>query len=130
MEFRELVSKEVDRLNGIIDHISDFANPPRLDFKPVNIKECLEQSLAATIPKSPANSVLVRTDLETELPLIQGDGTALVDAFNHVFRNALEAMAKQTEKIVTVTMRPTQTADAAPPWVSLFRTTDPGFRRT
>ncbi len=91
-EFRDLVSREVDRLNSIIEQINDFAHPSRMEFRPVDLSACVERAVAAVLPPDAPASPRVEIAFPAELPRISGDERALTEALVHLVRNAAEAM--------------------------------------
>ena len=104
-EFRELVPREVDRLNGIIDQINDFANPPRPAWSEVDLRACIDRAIAAVLP--PGSETPIRIEIVTppDLPRVEGDDRALTEAITHVVRNAVEAMAGRPQACLSVRAR-------------------------
>lgn len=109
-EFRDLVSSEVERLNGIVDQIHTFANPPVLIFTPLCLKHCLESTLAAGF-KSPPPNIKVTLSGPDQLPKITGDERAMCETFAHIIRNAFEALAAVPKGEITLTL----TVESGPP---------------
>jgi signal transduction histidine kinase len=101
-EFRELVSREVDRLNGIIEQINDFAHPARTEFRPVDVRACVDKAVAAVLPPSAAAGVRVDLAIPADLPRIPGDELALTEALTHLVRNAVEAMTGRPDATLCV----------------------------
>lgn len=102
-EFKDLVSSEVERLNGIVDQIHTFANPPPLISIPVSLKRCLESRLALVFP-TPAPNIAVTLSAPDNLPKVQGDERALGEAFGHIIRNAAEALVSIPKGEITITL--------------------------
>jgi nitrogen-specific signal transduction histidine kinase len=123
-EFRQLVASEVDRLNGIVDQINDFAHPPALELRPLDIRQCVEKSLSTAVP---ADSIRVTFSAPERLPEVIGDERALNAVFAHLLRNAVEALAQKTSREIAVAIRP-QAGATAPPMVEiLFKDNGPGI---
>jgi PAS domain S-box-containing protein len=123
-EFRELVSSEVDRLNGIVEQIHSFAHPQKLEFQPVDIRRCIEKSIGAAVP---SKGVKVEVDAPDHLPAVQGDERALGEAFAHILRNAVEALSHQDSRTIMVTLRETAPAGVEPRIDLLFSDNGPGM---
>lgn len=104
-EFRELVSREVDRLNGIIDQINDFAHPPRLQFHQIDLRDCVNNALKASLPGDGEPAVKVDAAFAPDLPRLSGDERALTDALGHILRNAVEAMAGRPDAALVIRAR-------------------------
>lgn len=104
-EFRELVSREVDRLNSIIEQINDFAHPSRMEFRAVDLRACVDKALAAVLLPDTPTSVRVDIAFPAGLPRIPGDERALTEALTHLVRNAVEAMAGRDNPVLCVRAR-------------------------
>jgi len=104
-EFRDLVSSEIERLNGIVDQIHSFANPPPLRFTPLNLQHCLESGLTKVCP-TPAQNIRVSWSLTENLPMVLGDERALREAFSQILQNSVEALvaAQQGEIAITLSL--------------------------
>jgi two-component system sensor histidine kinase AtoS len=89
--FSELVAKEVDRLNKIIQQIDDFANPPQLQFKAIDVKDTLRKGLDMAVLRIPQNGVSIQAKAADDLPKIRGDERALAECFSEIITNAMEA---------------------------------------
>lgn len=109
-EFSEMVSREVDRLNSIIDQINDFAHPLALRFHSLNILPCIKKSVSAVFPDSRSNPIKIILEASEAFPRISGDEHALIDAFSHILRNASEALQKQAQPVITVILKTTRHA--------------------
>jgi nitrogen-specific signal transduction histidine kinase len=108
-EFRDLVSLEIGRLNGIVDQIHAFANPPPLTFVGLNPKDCLESCLSHVLPAAPP-CIRVTWSTPDSLPKVSGDERALEEAFAHILRNAAEALASSAHGEITIEL----TLESAP----------------
>ncbi|MCO6399905.1 MAG: PAS domain-containing protein [Verrucomicrobia bacterium] len=91
-EFSQLVSAEVDRLNGIIDQINDFAHPPELKYCAFDIRQPLRRSVENVLPSERRNGTHLSVKLDDNLPPVWGDERAITDCFAHLLRNSLEAL--------------------------------------
>ena len=80
-EFSKLMTHEVDRLNGIVEQINDFANPPDLMFKPVDIRKTLQSGIDTALKRFSHNGFEIKTRIDEKLPEIQGDERSLIDCF-------------------------------------------------
>ena len=102
-EFKDLVSSEIERLNGIVDQIHNFANPPALTFKPFDLKHCLESSVTDVFP-TPAPNVHVSWSFPENLPKLVGDERTLREAFTHILRNSAEALISSSKGEISITL--------------------------
>jgi len=90
-QFRDLTTQEVGRLNGMIDQLDEYANPPRLEFAPVNAGELLETALCKA-RKGCGVSKDVRIEVEPGLPSIEGDIDVLADSIARLLHNTFTAV--------------------------------------
>jgi PAS domain S-box-containing protein len=101
-QFSELVSREIARLDRMIDEIDSFANPPELQFRALAVDEVLGKAVEAARSRLKENGVAVERVGGPALPQIIGDESALVDSFARLVVNALEAVRDAREPRVQV----------------------------
>lgn len=92
-QFRDLTTQEVARLNGLIDQLDEYANPPRMEFAPVEVGELLETARCKARGE-PARPLDVELDLAPGLPAVRGDLRLLADALVRLLQNASAAVEK------------------------------------
>ena len=106
-EFTEIVVKEIDRLDGIITQINNFAHPPELEFKAIDVRAPVKKALEIARRRFEANGDLaVESSLPSNLPKVFGDETALAEAFAHLVANAAEALSGQAKPRITLSAKP------------------------
>ena len=118
-QFSHLVTAEVDRLNGIIEQINDFAHPPALEFDEVHIDGAINKGLEEALEKLQKNGVKIDSSVPRNLPPIHGDPSALTECFAHVITNAMEASLKGKNPRVVVSAEPVRGSNGTPPGVSI-----------
>jgi nitrogen-specific signal transduction histidine kinase len=91
-QFRDLTTQEVDRLNGMIDQLDEFASPPKLKFAAVAVDEMLENALCMARQYEQPVKIGVDMDLQGGLPDIQGDADVLTDSIVRLLLNAFTAV--------------------------------------
>ncbi len=95
-EFSEIVVSEIDRLDKIITQINNFAHPPELTLKPIDVRSSLTKGLEIAKSRFGVNGGFqIETALPNDLPRVLGDENALAEAFAHLVANAAEALADQ-----------------------------------
>jgi two-component system nitrogen regulation sensor histidine kinase GlnL len=104
-EFSTLVGGEVERLDGIINQINEFAHPPAPTRTRLDVRETLRQALQRVFTESPPAPVRIDARLDGNLPVIEGDERALTDCFVHLFQNAREATADREHPAITYSAR-------------------------
>ncbi len=100
-QFSQLAVGEISRLNAMIDQVNDFANPPELCFRDVNLADAVTQGVKQA--KAHLNSgIPVRVTADPSLPPVRGDLAALVDCFQHIVSNAIETLHETTDPSILI----------------------------
>lgn len=106
-EFNKIVVKEVDRLDKIITQINNFAHPPDLTFKPLDVRRSIQKGVEIARERFHVNGdVAVETAVPADLPKVLGDETALAEAFAHLVANAAEALSGRSKARITLSAKP------------------------
>src|SRR5438067_12578010 len=91
-EFNQIVVSEIDRLDKIITQINNFAHPPELVLKPIDVRSPVQKGVEIARSRYGINGkVELVTSLPGNLPRGLGDVTVLAEAFVHLLRTAAEA---------------------------------------
>lgn len=93
-EYLEVVVKEADRINRMVDHMLDFARPQTLKLAPTNVHKILEDILVLEKKSMTAKQVEFVQDYDPSLPLIEADEDKLKQVFFNLIKNAVEASPK------------------------------------
>jgi PAS domain S-box-containing protein len=105
-DFNEIVVQEIDRLDLIITQINNFAHPPELHFKPLDLRAPMKKAIELVRARSLHNGFSVETTLADDLPRVVGDETALAEAFAHLVANAAEATQGRPKARITLSAKP------------------------
>jgi two-component system, NtrC family, sensor histidine kinase AtoS len=105
-DFNEIVVQEIDRLDLIITQINNFAHPPELHFKPLDLRAPMKRAIELVRARSIHNGFSIETSLPDDLPRVVGDETALAEAFAHLVTNAAEATHGRPKARITLTAKP------------------------
>lgn len=110
-EFNQIVVQEIDRLDKIINQINNFAHPPELVLKPIDLRASVNKALDIARSRFSVNGgVDVETSLPTNLPRVLGDETALAEAFAHLVANAAEAVEGESKPRIILSAKPVREA--------------------
>jgi len=90
-KFLDVVIKESDRINRMVDRMLNFARPLELDVQTINIHQILEEILLLE-KESHQELIQFEAIYDPSLPAIQGDGDQLKQVFLNLIQNAIEAM--------------------------------------
>jgi PAS domain S-box-containing protein len=106
-EFNKIVVSEIDRLDKIITQINNFAHPPELVFKAIDVRSPVKKGLEIARSRYGINGkVELETSLPSNLPRVLGDETALAEVFAHLLANAAEASADRSKPRITLSAKP------------------------
>ena len=89
-EYTQVIIKEADRLQLLMDRLLTPHRPPHLG--PVNTHEVCERVRSLILAEFPEGVRIVR-DYDTSLPEIQGDREQLIQVVLNIVRNAAQACA-------------------------------------
>jgi len=90
-KFLDVVIKESERINRMMERMLDFARPAPLELKLLNIHQILEEILLLE-KKDRHTSIQFVQNYDPSLPQVEGDEDQLKQVFLNLVRNALEAM--------------------------------------
>ncbi len=88
-EYTQVIIKESDRLQALMDRLLTPHRPPRITG--VNIHEVLERVRSLLAAEFPKRIALIR-DYDTSLPELRGDTEQLIQVVLNVARNAAQAL--------------------------------------
>ena len=92
LEFKELVAREVSRLDGIVGQIETFAHPEAAEpTDRVSVAAVINAALEEAKAAFPAIEVSFKIDVDEELPSLRGNKGALTQALRHLFVNSIES---------------------------------------
>jgi two-component system, NtrC family, sensor histidine kinase AtoS len=127
-EFNEIVLREIDRLDQIITEINDFANPPELLFRLLDVRAPVQKAVEMSRERAQVNGrVSVEVTIPNDLPKIMGDESALTETFAHLIANAAEAMSGQSRGRITLSAKPIPEGDRTTSVVVTVRDTGKGI---
>lgn len=88
----KLILNEVSRLDRIVGDMTSFAYRPPLELSELDVDELLESSLKILEKEIEEGGVVMKRELNPQLPTIVGDGSQLSEVFINLFLNSLQAM--------------------------------------
>jgi len=95
-EYTQVIMKEADRLQSLMDRLLTPHRLPRLTE--VNIHEVLERVrslVLAEVHTGGADALTLVRDYDVSLPLLTGDREQLIQVVLNIVRNAVQALAEQ-----------------------------------
>jgi two-component system nitrogen regulation sensor histidine kinase GlnL len=92
--YTDIMIREVDRVNQLIEQLLDLSRPWQLDFAALNIHEILEEVLLLEGQSAPEKAVTVKKQFDPSLPPVKGDRAQLMQVFLNIVKNAYQAMKR------------------------------------
>ena len=100
-EFTDIMIREVDRVNQLIEQLLDLSRPADLDLAPVNIHEILDSVLLLEGQTVAAREIQLRKRFDPSLPPVRADRAQLTQVFLNLVKNAFQAMGQSGALTVT-----------------------------
>ena len=91
IEFKDMVTRELGRLDGIVSQIESFAHPAACVVEGVNLVSVLEEASERARAAMEAPDAKITIEADEGLPELRGDARALVQTFQHLLINGIEA---------------------------------------
>jgi PAS domain S-box-containing protein len=86
------IISEAKLANAIVVEMLEFVRPVRLQVERTDLADVLQQSVTMAESKVPRRDVVVVTNVESGLPVIDGDHHQLSQVFTNLVANAFEAL--------------------------------------
>ncbi len=96
-EYTQVIVKESDRLQGLMDRLLAPHRPPQNG--PINVHEVLERVRSLLLAEAP-RGIAIRRDYDTSLPEITGDKGQLIQAVLNIARNSVQALQGNGEVVL------------------------------
>jgi two-component system nitrogen regulation sensor histidine kinase GlnL len=97
----DVIIREVDRLDGLVEQLRGLGTPPRLQLAPQNIHRILNDVLALQRQAPDWGQIALRTEFDPSLPEVLGDRAQLTQVFLNLVRNAVESLGGHGELTVS-----------------------------
>lgn len=111
-EFLQILIKEVERLNKVVENFLSFARPQSPDLGPCDVNTVIKSVLELVKHPAHKTGVSISTSFDTQGPDLVADAEQLKQAFLNIILNALQAMPQGGElNIITVHKAP---------WVEIY----------
>ncbi len=92
IEYLDVILKESDRLNRVLEGILDFTRLKPQEIKPYNIHSILDRALLLNEESARQSDVMLIRLYDPSLPDVLGNEDQLVQVFLNLIKNAVEAM--------------------------------------
>ncbi len=91
-EYLDIIVKEADRLNRVLEGILDFTRVKVHEYRAFNIHAVLDRALVLNEDTARKNAVVLAREYDPSLPEVTGNQDQLLQVFLNVIKNAVEAM--------------------------------------
>ncbi len=102
--------EEIERLNGMVNRLLNFARPVRFQPEPTNLRQLAEQRLSRFAENARSKGIEFKTEFPENGSLLPIDQSKMAQVFDNVIQNAIEAMG---ESGGTLWVRVTSTVKSA-----------------
>ncbi|MBI3030183.1 MAG: PAS domain-containing protein [Candidatus Rokubacteria bacterium] len=93
-EYTDVLMKEVDRVNRILESLLDLGRPVQLRLGPLNLHQLLERVALLSEELAASRGVQIVRRYDPSLPPILADEDRILQVFHNLVRNAIEAMPR------------------------------------
>jgi nitrogen fixation/metabolism regulation signal transduction histidine kinase len=90
-EVLSMILRETNRLEEVVASFLSFARPPRPSFRPINIRQSMENAIAVAEEKIREQKVKIVREYGT-VPDVVADGEQMQQVFLNIIINAIQAM--------------------------------------
>ena len=91
--FRDIVPKEVARVNAIMEDLLDLSRPPRIIPRALHLQEVIERCLALYEHQAAEHGITIVQEVAPDLAPVRADPDYLLRALGNLTINAIQAMA-------------------------------------
>jgi len=90
--FQDIVPKEVDRVNAIMEELLELSRPPRISPRPLHVHEIIARCVALYEQQAAERGITIVQELAPGLAYVRADPEYLSRAVGNLAINAIQAM--------------------------------------
>ncbi|HEV2841226.1 MAG TPA: ATP-binding protein [Chthoniobacterales bacterium] len=106
--FSTLIGHEIDRIDSLVNQLLRFARPAKPLLKPMHAHTVLEKSLQLVGHRLYHKEIKLTRSWQANVDTIRADADQLEQVFLNFFLNAMEAMKRGGEMVVSTEVRPAE----------------------
>ncbi len=100
-EYTQLIVRETERINRIIEELLDLSRPRKAQLEPINIGRMLNEIVTLQKTTAVDRDIHFKWQLDPSIPDIPGDHDLLTRLFLNLIKNGCEATAPKGEITIT-----------------------------
>jgi two-component system nitrogen regulation sensor histidine kinase GlnL len=100
-KFTDIMIREVDRVNHLIEQLLQLSQPAELHLEPLNIHQILDDVLLLESQSDHGKANQVRKRFDPSLPPVRGDRGQITQVFLNLIKNGFQAMTAPGTLTVT-----------------------------
>jgi PAS domain S-box-containing protein len=106
--FSNLIGHEIDRIDSLVNQLLRFARPAKPLLKPMHVHNVLEKSLQLVGHRLYQKEIKLTRFWQADVDTIRADADQLEQVFLNFFLNAMDAMKRGGEMVVSTEIRPAE----------------------
>ena len=119
--------EEIERLNGIVNRLLNFARPIQLELEPVDLRGLVRERMQSFEEFALSHHVQLMTNLPSRNFLTMIDRDRMAQVFDNIIQNALEAMSEHGGTLSVTLASHTKNNEKAPGICVEFQDTGNGM---
>lgn len=106
--FSNLIGHEIDRIDSLVNQLLRFARPAKPLLKPMHVHTVLEKSLQLVGHRLYEREIKLTRSWQADVDTIRADADQLEQVFLNFFLNAMDAMKRGGEMVVSTEICPAE----------------------
>jgi signal transduction histidine kinase len=94
LSFTDVISKEVKRVNGIIEQFLTLSRAFQLNLQESSLQNLLKNLITLFQEEASSQGILIQTQLDSDVPPMKMDSEKLTQALINIMKNGMQAMEK------------------------------------
>jgi two-component system, NtrC family, sensor histidine kinase HydH len=100
LERLAIIHRECQRIEVMLQDMIHFSRPIKPEFSFVDINQLIQEVLKIIHPRAEQNQIRLSSNLEGDLPSVQGDQTRLTQVLHNLILNAIQASGPEQPVLV------------------------------
>jgi two-component system sensor histidine kinase HydH len=91
-EYAEIMVKEVDRIDRVVNDLLTFARPSEAELAPADLRNLVEHTLRLVVADAQGRGVKIHQNIAADLPLVTLDVNQMTQALLNLVLNGIQAL--------------------------------------